>query len=191
MHVASFLVVSLAFAIVNMLLLSRSAEVSTLRLSRGLLVALILSVVHASMFALGYIVGGLLRFEGEANPLLFARQNAYICLGLVLFVAVRLLLPYLRREPRLPRFDLASNASVAAMSVASGINLFLVGIGMGFASPNTSIHLIVWPLLVFSFVLSYVGIMFGRRNVAFRPRRWMILSCVLILATAVAAVVNS
>lgn len=190
MHIASFFVVALAFAIATMLLLVRCASASQVRLSRGLVVALVLALVHVVLYWLGFAVGNLLRFEGDNDPMAFARQNAFVFLGLAVIVVVRMLLPYLRRNPRLPHFDISSNGPMLAMAIASGVNVGLVGIGMGFACVDADIHLIIWPLLVLTFLLGYFGIMFGRRGVALRPRRWMVLSCLLLLAVVIAAVVN-
>jgi hypothetical protein len=33
--------------------------------------------------------------------------------------------------------------------------------------------------------------MFGRQKVTMRPRRWMIIACILLLGCGIAAVVNS
>ena len=46
-------------------------------------------------------------------------------------------------------------------------------------------------MLIASLLLGYVGLMFGRQKVDLRPRRWTILASILILAVAIAAVVNA
>ena len=79
-------------------------------------------------------MGDLLRIEGTDAPQLYARTNAYIFLGLTIFVTLRMLIPYLKRKPQLPTFDLRNWGSAIAMSVASGINVLLVGLGLGFVT---------------------------------------------------------
>ncbi len=46
-------------------------------------------------------------------------------------------------------------------------------------------------MLVSTFLFSYLGVMYGRQHVKLRPRRWMAVSAVIIIVTAIAAVVNA
>lgn len=192
MLIAAYIVLGLAFGISNMVLFHRCAEVTPIRLSRGLLITLITAVIQTALFLLGMLLGDMLRFELPVDSGAFAKTNALIFLGLDIFVMMRLLLPHLRREPRLPLFDLSSNAACTAMAVATGINMLLVGIGVGFvASLGNEMHKALWPMLVLTFLASYWGLMLGRRKVAIRPRRWMIVVSVLLLGVAIAAVVDA
>ncbi|MBQ6742963.1 MAG: hypothetical protein IJR04_10330 [Bacteroidales bacterium] len=47
------------------------------------------------------------------------------------------------------------------------------------------------PMLVSTFLFSYLGVMYGRQQVKLRPRRWMVVSVIIIIVTAIAAVVNA
>lgn len=193
MSIVSYIVIALAMGIVNMLLFRRCGEATPVRLSAGLLIILAQSAIHAVIFYLGGLIGILLNMYSPSHPGMYADINAYIFLGMVLVVIIKLLVPYLRKEPRLPMFDLAIGTvwSFASMVVITGINVFLVGIGAGFVEIENPAHKMLWPLFVMTFVFGYLGIMFGRQKVAMRPRRWMIAACVLLLGVAVAAVVNA
>lgn len=190
MHVATYIVLALAFGINAMLLMRRCAEATPVKLTKGLVIMFIVSVVGALLFMLGISLGDLLRIEGTDAPQMYTKTNAYIFLGLAVFVTVRMLLPYLRRKPQMAVFDLRTWGSVTAMSVANGINVMLVGLGLGFVTAG-SIHLAIWPTFASMFLLGFIGIMFGRQKVTIRPRRWMIVACVMILGCAIAAVVNA
>lgn len=191
MSIVSYIVIALALGVVNMLLFRRCGEATPVRLSAGLLLVLVVSAVQAAMYYLGSRVGSLLRLHSPADPHMYDDYNAYIFLGMNLVVIIKLLAPYLRREPRLPLFNLADRRSVLAMAAATGINVLLVGIGTGFVEQGHAIHKIVWPLLTASLLLGYLGLMFGRQKVQLRPRRWMVVACVLLLGTAIAACVNA
>lgn len=192
MSIATYIVLSIAFAIATMLLMRRCAETTPVKLTKGIAIMLVTALIYVILFVIGVSLGDLLRFEGADAPELYARTNAYIFLGLTLFVALRMLLPYLKRNPQLPIFDLRKWGGVAAMSVASGINVMLVGLGLGFVTPLTGhIHWAIWPLFISTTLLGYMGIMFGRQKVTIRPRRWMIIACILLLGCGIAAVVNS
>lgn len=174
-----------------MLLFRRCAEPFPVRLSSGLGVALIVSAVQTALYLLGFIIGDLLRIESPSDTDFFNPTNAYIMFGLFVVVIIKLLFPYLRREPKLPIFDITDNKAVIAMSVASGINVLIIGIGIGFTTQFTGhLHVTLWPMLLLSFVLGYLGIMFGRQKVAMRQRRWMVVACVILLGTAIATLVN-
>lgn len=191
MSVATYIVVALAFAISNMVLFRRCAEPFPIRLSKGLWVTFVVAAIQTLLYIIGLAVGDLLRIESTSDANMFARANAYIMLGFLVFVILKQLFPYLRREPQLPIFNITEWKSVAAMAFATGINLLLAGIGIGFVMPfDGHLHIVLWPLLALSFVFGYIGVMFGRQKVTMRPRRWIIVSDILLLGTAIAAVVN-
>lgn len=192
MHLASYLVLALAFGITNMILFRRCAEITPIRLSRGLLLTLFCACIQTAMFLLGILLGDLLRFELPAVEGAFTKTNALIFLGLDLFVMVRMLMPFLRRDPSLPLFDLGNNAACAAMAFATGINLLLVGLGAGFvATLSQGLHKALWPMIIILFLAGYWGVMMGRRKVAIRPRLWMIMASVLSVAVAMIAVITA
>ncbi len=192
MHVATYIVLALAFGINTMILMRRCAEATPIKLTKGLGITFLVSIVSCLFFMLGISLGDLLRIEGSDAPQLYARTNAFISLGLAVFVSLRMLLPYLRRKPQLAVFDLRNWGSVAAMAVASSINILLTGLVLGFVnSLSGNIHWAIWPMFVSVLILGYLGIMFGRQKVEMRPRRWMIVACILIIGSAIAAVVNA
>ena len=192
MSIATYIVLSIAFGVTAMLLMRRCAETTPVKLTKGLAIMFVTATIYVLLFILGITLGDLLRIEGTDAPQLYARTNAYIFLGLTIFVALRMLLPHLKRKPQLPVFDLRNWGSVLAMSVASGINVLLVGLGLGFVMPLARhIHWAIWPLFISSVLLGYTGIMFGRQKVTIRPLRWMIVACILLLGCGIAAVVNS
>ena len=191
MSIVSFIVIALALGICNMILFRRCGEATPVRLSAGLLTVVTVSVIHVMFLYLGNVLGHLLSFQSPTNPHMYDDVNAYIFLGITLIVIIKQLRPYLRRNPQLPVFSLNNNITVLAMAAATGINVLLIGIGTGIVSDSVNIHKILWPLLVASILLGYLGLMFGRQKVALRPRRWMIVSSVLLLGVAIAAVVNA
>ena len=192
MSIVSYLVLALALAINTLLLLQRCAEASPMRLTAGLAVSLWVAVVHTALFLIGIALGDMLRVESPDTPGLYVQANAYIFLGMNLFVALKTLFPYLRREPQLPAFALGSLPTVLALAAASGINVMLSGLGVGFVSPlQGHFHRAFWPLFTLSLLLGYIGIMFGRQKVKIRPRRWAILSALMLLGVAIVAVVNA
>lgn len=176
-----------------MVLMKRCTEATPVRLSAGLLIATMVAMVHTVLFIVGMLAGNLLRFESADDPFAYAEVNALVLMGMTVVVLLKLLSPYLRREPKLAVFPLNGGLGhTLLMTVASGINIFLLGMGVGFvALLSQGVHRAVWPLFTLTLLFSYLGIMYGRQKVEMRPRRWIIISCVLLLGVAIAAVVNA
>lgn len=193
MSIISFIIIAIALGISTMVLIKRCAEATPVRLSAGLLIATMVAMVHTVLFIVGMLAGNLLRFESADDPFAYAEVNSLVLMGMTVVVLLKLLFPYLRREPKLAVFPLNGGLGrTLLMTVASGINIFLLGMGVGFvALLSQGVHRAVWPLFTLTLLFSYLGIMYGRQKVEMRPRRWIIISCVLLLGVAIAAVVNA
>ena len=148
MSIVSYIVIALALGICNMLLFRRCGESFPIRLSAGITVSFTVSAVHVILYLLGALIGSLLCFYSPEEPTLYADINAYIFLGINIIVIIKGLLSYLRRNPRLPLFDLTNGGSVLAMAAATGINALLIGLGVGFVEQHISIHKIIWRRMV-------------------------------------------
>lgn len=193
MSIISFIIIAIALGISTMVLIKRCAEATPVRLSAGLLIATMVAMVHTVLFIVGMLAGNLLRFESADDPFAYAEVNSLVLMGMTVVVLLKLLSPYLRRERKLAVFPLNGGLGrTLLMTVASGINIFLLGMGVGFvALLSQGVHRAVWPLFTLTLLFSYLGIMYGRQKVEMRPRRWIIISCVLLLGVAIAAVVNA
>lgn len=192
MHIAAYIVLALAFAISNMLLFRRCAEPTPIRLTRGLWLTFFVAATQTAFFLLGILLGDLIRFELPDDSSAFASANALIFLGLDLFVMLRMLLPYLHREPRLPLFDLGNGKASLALSFTAAVNPLLVGLGTGFVASTADIN-ILWPIvmLVLLWLFGYWGLMLGRQKVAVRPTRWMVIAAVMLLGVGIAALLRA
>lgn len=190
MSIVSYIVIALAMGVVNMLLFRRCGEATPVRLSTGLFIVVVVSAIHVALYYLGSRVGELLSLRSPSDPHMYDDYNAYIFLGINLVVVIKLLVPYLRKEPRLPLFNMEKRGSLLPMALATGINVLLVGLGTGFVENGDAVHKLIWPLLIASMLLGYLGLMFGRQKVQLRPRRWMIFASVLLLGTAIAALIE-
>ena len=173
-----------------MMLMYRCAEAAPIQLSSGMLVSLTTAVVNVALFCLGIYLGNKLFFTAPGNPTAFARQNALVFLGLAVVVAVKQIVPYLGRRTKPAAYDLnAGTPQVLLFTVATGINGFLLGFGVGFVvSLGGYLHATLWPLFSMTFLFSVLGIMFGRQHVPLRPRRWMALSSLIVFMTALCTV---
>lgn len=142
MSIVSFIVIAIAFGISFMLLMQRCADAAPVPLSSGLLISLTMAVVQVALFCLGILLGNMMRFELPDDPEAFARPNAFIFLGMSIFVAAKMLWPYMGRKTKPASFDLnAGTLRVLLFTVAAGINGFLLGLGAGFVASLAALAL--------------------------------------------------
>ena len=190
MYIVLFIVLSMALGISAMLLMRRCVEAVPVQLSSGMLISFTLAVVHVALFCLGIYLGNKLHFVAPEDPTAYATQNALAFLGLAVVVAVKQLLPYMGRRTKPAAYDLnAGTTQVLLFTVATGVNGFLVGFGVGFVVRlGEYLHAALWPLFLLTFLFSMLGIMFGRQHVPLRSRRWMGLSSLIIFMTALCTV---
>ncbi len=193
MSIISFIVIAIALGISAMILMRRCAEAAPVPLTTGLLISLTVALIHAALFCIGILLGNTLRFAVPDDPEAFSRPNAYVFFGLAAVVSIKLMWPYMGRKTSPASYDLnADTFRVLLFTIATGINGLLLGIGAGFVTPLAGhVHSALWPLLVATFLFSYLGIMYGRQHVKLRPRRWMAVSAIIIITTAIIAVVNA
>ena len=190
MYIVFFIVLSLALGISVFLLMHRCADARPILLSSGVLVSFATAVMHVALFCLGIFLGNKFCFMENGDPLVYAKQNALVLLGLSIFVALKQLLPYMGRRTKPASYDLnAGVLQVFLLTIATGTNGFLLGFGVGFvAMLGECLHAALWPLFVMTFLFSVLGIMFGRQHVPLRPRRWIGLSSMIIFVTALCVV---
>lgn len=192
MIIIFFIVLSLALGISAMLLMYRCTEAAPVQLSSGMLVSFTTAVVHVVLFCLGIYLGNKLHFVDANDPTAYARQNALVLLGLAVIVALKQFFPYMGRRTQPAAYNLNAGVfQVVLFTVATGINGFLLGFGVGFVAVlGECFHAALWPLLVLTFLFSFLGIMFGRQHVPLRPRRWIGLSSMIIFVTALCVVLS-
>ena len=189
MTVLSYILLSLSFGINLMLVFRVCAKSSPIRLSKALVETFFVAVVQVGLFLCGQYLGTSLRFVDVQNPDLYRQTNDLVFLGLMLAVAVRWVVAAFRRKEEQP-YDIERWSTVAALAVATGISVLFVGIADGFLGVAHSRWAIAIPLLLATFLLSYLGVMMGRRHKHPTPRRWRLLAAVLLLAVTIFSMVG-
>lgn len=178
MSLICYLLFSFAIGISAFTVLHGCAQQSQVPLLRGLGVSLCMAFVGVVLYELGVLLGNVLRFGlSEVDRLVF--------LGIMVVVAIRMMMSaYSKNEFS---YDISRFATMVALSVATGINAFLVGIGVGFVAIfKADIIKSMVPMAVLVSLLSLWSIMLGRQKVEIRARRWMFLATLMLLVSTLA-----
>lgn len=178
MSVLEYIVLSLALSIETLLIVRPCAFKSSIKLTRGLFVALIISLIHAIFLGLGMLVGNLLMFG-------FPEVDNLIYLGLMIVVALRLFVTAVRKDKNRPSYDITRIGTTFGLAIASGVNALFVGLALGFkVYIENDILKSTIPLMVLTFVFAYWAIMLGRREVEVNSKRWALIGVLFLLIFA-------
>ena len=187
MVILSYILFALSLGLVAMLKMARVAKSSSIRLTYGLLVSFVTAVIGGGLVLGGEAIGGSLRIS-EAGYEMF---NEAIFIAVAVVVGVKLLIEgFRKKEEEEP--DLSRIGTMLALAIALGINGFLIGLGDGFLGGQlfkNGLGLSI-GVAASSLVASYMGIMFGRRGLAFTKKKWMVAAVLLLLSAVVLRIIQ-
>lgn len=179
MSLVEYILLALALSIPTAVTLRCSAAKSHIRLSQALLEVLSFAFVHAAFLVMGMYIGNMLMFNDTS-------VDNLIYLGFFIVVAVKLLFAALRHKDNAAGYDITRWSTALALSVATGLNVLLIGLGLGFkALVAFDLYKAAIPMVVAVFLLGYWAVMLGRQKKQFKERRWMLISVLFLLISAV------
>lgn len=174
MNISSIIVLALALSIDSMIVSITCGLQSKMKLTKGLYIAFIFAVCQAIFPLLGAMLGGLFQKQIEM-------MDHWIAFALLSLIGLKMILDIrnINKNNGLG-FDISRFIVVLGLGVATSIDAFVVGISIGLEMPAIKDRLIASAIIaVVTFLLSMIGIMFGRQN-KFFPAKW---------ATAIAGIV--
>lgn len=183
MSLFAYIIIAIALALNILIALRPCAERFPIRLTRGLVLSLLVAVVYAGFLWLGISLGNIIRYDSPIEEGLYDDVNQLVFIGLIILVAVKIMFPVLRKKHQeVPIFDISRWGIVLLLAIATGVNAFLIGLAFGFVQ---SIEGQFWkatvPMMVTVFLLAYLAIMMGRQKKTLKERRWTLLSALMLL----------
>lgn len=179
MSVFEYIVLSIALGIETLVVVRSCALQTRIRLTKGMVVSLIIALFQVLFAIAGMAVGNSLRFD-------FAEVDNLIYLGLVLVVAVKLLMSAVRKERNIPAYDISRWSTIVLLGIATSINALILALGLGFrVSLNVDLFKMAIPLFLVIFLFSFWAIMLGRQKVEIRRRRWSLFAVLFLLIFAI------
>ncbi len=190
MSIFEYIVLALAISLVMMVSLRPCAMQSPIKLSKGIIVALVIALIQTCMLTIGMIVGDILSFDGK-DPAYDEQLNELIYIGLVAIVCIKLLSMVWNKKKEIPAYNISRWSTVFALSIARGIDVFLLGMANGFiVNIENEFLKATIPLFVALALICYWAIMLGRQKTAIQERRWTIFAIVMLLAVAIFRIVD-
>ena len=190
MSVIEFIILAIALSFEALIMMHGCASKTPIRLTKGLAESFVIAVVNVVLLLVGIWAGGLLRFtpesldEGGTRQLLTDTDNL-VYLGLMLFVAIRLLFRSGKKGRAVQPYDISRFSTAMLLGVAIGVNTFFVGLALGFRIPfGENVLRGGIPLVVIMTVFGFLGVMLGRREKEIRARRYTLIAVLLLLAFA-------
>lgn len=181
MTLLNHIVLASAIGIQLFVSMRNSTAEHPVRLTRALLNSMVATLLFLLLFWCGLGMGQLLRFD-------LPEVDRNIFLGLFLLVIIKILFGLKRAATPA---DVSQWKGLLLLSFALGINVLILGIGLGFIL-DTGASPWRWatPQMVVVPLMGFWGSMLGRQQVDVRPKRWQLLSLLMFLVVAIVAYFN-
>ena len=186
--IESFLL-ALALCVDSLVVSTTSAFKSKMSYRRGLLMA----VVFAFFQGLFPLLGALL---GTAFKDVVSALDHWIAFGLLLAVGGKMIWDGIAHDPSLEKQSDINSPSLSRrggrllwqyflLGIATSIDAFAVGIGLGLDNPVVTVLWVVALIGVVTFMVSQVGVFFGKRNIPVPERAANIIAGVVLVGLGV------
>ncbi len=169
------ILLSLALCVDTLVVSAATAFRSKMTYRRGLLMALILGFCQFAFPLVGAIIGDISRAFIEA-------VDHWVAFGLLAFIGGKMIVEGVRREEEesVSKYKNLNVATFFLLGIATSIDGLAVGIGLGLDNPMSTVIWVVATIGVVTFLVSMLGIFFGKRNIPV-PERMATLIAGLVL----------
>ena len=127
---------------------------------------------------------------GAAFRDLMASLDHWIAFTLLLFVGGKMIYDGLRDAPREEQLDVSQLKVLCLLGVATSIDAFVVGVGLGFDYTLLQTAFIAAVIGVVTFLVAILGVFLGKRNVPVSGRIGNILAGLVLVGLGVYTLVE-
>lgn len=175
MNIIEALLLSLSLCVDSLVVSTTTAFHSKISYRRGLALALVFGFCQGAFPMLGALVGDVARTFIEA-------VDHWVAFGLLAVVGGKMIVDGLRhKEEEEFKHAVVTVGTMFLLGVATSIDAFAVGIGLGLEHPLTTV---VWTVLAIgatTFLVSIVGVYLGKKNIPVPERAATILAGVVLV----------
>ena len=163
MDYIEIILLALALCVDSLVVSTTSAFNSKMSYRHGVLMALIFGVFQGGFPLLGALLG-------VAFKSVIAAVDHWVAFGLLLLVGGKMLLDAIRNVPKEEQLDVSRIGVLCLLAVATSIDAFVVGIGLGLDNDLPYVLLTVAVIGVVTFLVSMLGVVLGKRDIAIPER---------------------
>lgn len=173
------LLLSLALCVDTLVVSAATALRSKMSYRHGLLMALILGFCQFAFPLVGAIIGDVSRAFIEA-------VDHWVAFGLLALIGGKMIFEGIRNEEeKESKYRSLNVATFFLLGVATSIDGFAVGIGLGLDNPMTTVLWVVGLVGTVTVTVSLVGIYLGKRNIPIPERAANIIAGVVLVGLGV------
>ena len=174
------LLLALALCVDTLVVSATTAFKSKMTYRRGLLMAVILGFCQFAFPLVGAVIGDIARAFIEA-------VDHWVAFGLLAFIGGKMIVEGIRNEEEenVSTYTRLTVATVFLLGIATSIDGLAVGIGLGLDNPMSTVIWVVATIGVVTFLVSMLGIFFGKRNIPVPERTANIIAGVVLIGLGV------
>lgn len=174
------LLLALALCVDTLVVSATTAFRSKMPYRRGLLMALILGFCQFAFPLVGALIGDVARSFIES-------VDHWVAFGLLALVGGKMIVEGIRNEEEnnVSKHQQLNVATFFLLGVATSIDGLAVGIGLGLDNPMGTVLWIVATIGIVTFVVSMIGIYFGKRDIPVPERIANIIAGLVLIGLGV------
>ncbi len=174
------LILSLALCVDSLVVSTTTAFRSKMVWRQGVLMALVFGLCQGGFPLLGALIGDVARSFVES-------VDHWVAFGLLALVGGKMIVEAIRNKPDddVSTYQRINIATFFLLGVATSIDAFAVGIGLGLDNPISTVLWVVALIGAVTFVVSMLGVYLGRRNIPVPERTANIIAGLVLIGLGV------
>lgn len=174
MIIEAFLL-ALALCVDSFVVSATSAFKSKMSYRRGCQMALIFAFCQGLFPLAGAVLGVAFRSVIDA-------VDHWIAFALLLAVGGKMIVDGIRDVPKDEQMDMSKTGVLFLLGVATSIDAFVVGIGIGLDKSMREVLVIVGTIFFTTYIMSIIGLCLGKRNVPIPDRAATIMAGIVLVS---------
>jgi len=176
MNIIEALLLALSLCVDSLVVSTTTAFHSKMSYRRGIALAVVFGICQGGFPLLGALVGDIAKTFIEA-------VDHWVAFGLLALVGGKMLFDGLRHKEEEGEFkhSVVTLGTMFLLGVATSIDAFAVGIGLGLEHPMTTVLWIVLTIGAVTLAVSLVGVHLGKRNIPVPERAATIVAGLVLI----------
>lgn len=178
MNILEAILLALSLCVDSLVVSATTAFHSKISLRRGFAMALVFGLCQGGFPLLGALIGDVSRVFIEA-------VDHWVAFGLLLFVGGKMIIDGLRHKEQAEEGKQRAVVTLGTMfllGVATSIDAFAVGIGLGLDQPMSTVLWVVTTIGACTVAASLVGAYLGRRHIPVPERTATLIAGIVLIA---------